>query len=110
VRLAFRKCSLSPVYRRDIPLSQGLWQRTITAEPEDRIDVFEQAAMLRYYDGRELLGDQRHYAGAIYLLGYCVELVLKVAYCRMVGVGPADPVWSNVQALTGRAPATVKHH
>jgi hypothetical protein len=87
-----------------------LWQRATQLEPDDTIGVFERAAEHRYYDGQELLGSGHRYAGSIYLLGYWVELVLKVAYCRMVGVGPADPIWRRINVLTGLAPRSVRHH
>ena len=91
-------------------ISPGYWQRVVAAEPDDTISTFEQASEVRYYDGQELLFQPDRLAGAIYLLGYCVELVLKVAYCRMVGVGPSDPVWNRYQALTGTSAGAVRHH
>jgi len=91
-------------------VSPGLWQRAKHAEPADTIDVFERAAEHRYYDGQELLRSGGRYSGAVYLLGYCVELVLKVAYCRMVGVGPSDPIWTRMNVLTGLAPKSIRHH
>lgn len=92
-------------------VSPGFWQRVIGNEPDDRIDVFERAAELRYYDGQELLlAPSARYAGAIYMLGYCVELVLKVAYCRMVGIHPSDDVWARFANITGLSPNLVRHH
>lgn len=91
-------------------LSAGFWPRATAIEPDDTVAVFERAAEVRYYDGQELLGSPGRLAGAVYLLGYCVELVLKTSYCKLVGIGPSDPVWSVINSIAGIAPSSVRHH
>ncbi len=47
----------------------------------------ERAAELRYYDGWALaVSGQGRYAGAVYLIGYAVEILLKTACYREMGV------------------------
>lgn len=88
----------------------GYWHRTELAEPTDTIDGLERAALLRYYDAQHLLGFSGRRAGAMYLLGYSVEMSLKAAYFRLIGVNPAETVWERYSAIVGLPPATIRHH
>jgi HEPN domain-containing protein len=55
------------------------------------IQTFRAAASLRYNEARRLAiaGDR---LAAIYLSGYAAEMLLKAAYFRLEGRGPADPI------------------
>lgn len=74
--------------------------------PETLSDVLL-AAEDRYLDAEELLVAQR-YDGAVYLLGYAVEMWLKVVCLRLRGIGPVDELkgalpplksWGSRQAV-----------
>jgi hypothetical protein len=54
----------------------------------DTLGKLEQAARRRYAEARQLQEDEP--LGAIYLFGYTVEMRLKVAYFRTVGLVPVS--------------------
>ena len=54
----------------------------------DTLGKLEQAARRRYAEARRLVADEP--LGAIYLFGYTVEMRLKAAYYRTVGLVPAS--------------------
>lgn len=60
-------------------------------EPNETWPTLHGAAWERYWDGMELAtcGQVRH-AGAIHLLGYVAEILLKVAFYRIVGYSPGQ--------------------
>jgi hypothetical protein len=60
----------------------------------DSIQEFEQARHDRLWDGLTLWiqGDGSNSAGSVYLLGYAVEMALKCAYFRLVGLRVSDPI------------------
>jgi len=60
----------------------------------DSIQEFEGARHDRMWDGMTLWleGHTDSAAGAVYLLGYCVEVALKCAYFRVLGLQISDPI------------------
>lgn len=56
----------------------------------DTLGKLEQAARRRYAEARQLVADEP--LGAIYLFGYTIEMRLKAAYYRTVGLLPASPL------------------
>ena|ERR1039458_9907426 len=56
----------------------------------DTLSKLERAARRRYAEARRLVAHER--LGAIYLFGYTVEMRLKAAYFRTVGLAPASPL------------------
>jgi hypothetical protein len=65
--------------------------RVQSIEAWDTWRGMESAADERFWDGVSLAkGDQPRRAGAIYLLGYVAEMVLKVAYFRFTGIPPSS--------------------
>lgn len=86
------------------------WQRVQAAQPEDSLFEFEKAADRRYYDAQMLRADPERWCGACYLLGYCVELCLKTAYLRLVGLQPTDPAWTEYERITQLHRRGVRHH
>ncbi len=70
------------------------------------IREFDLAATERYVDAMALAQAGRR-TGAVYLYGYVVEMLLKVAYFRVLGFGDADPInRSAMQAAVGESPAS----
>jgi hypothetical protein len=63
----------------------------------DSIQEFEKARHERLWDGVTLWveGHQESAAGAVYLLGYSVEMVLKCAYFRVLGLRVSDLITSH---------------
>ena len=57
----------------------------------DTLGKLESAARLRYREAQALQA-QGEQLGAIYLYGYSIEIRLKVAYYRTIGLGPATVV------------------
>jgi hypothetical protein len=57
----------------------------------DSLQGYERARTERLYDGLCLEYGERHF-GAVYLLGYSVEMTLKIAYFRLRGYGPAQSI------------------
>lgn len=72
----------------------------------DSIQEFEQARHDRLWDGLTLWSDghTNSPAGAVYLLGYSVEMMLKCAYFRVLGLGISDHI-GNQELKTARAKA-----
>ena len=64
----------------------------------DEVGIFAAAAEQRFFDALNLwpCGAGRR-LGAHYLFGYAVELSLKVAYFRFVGLSEQGYVWSLLQ-------------
>jgi len=56
----------------------------------DTLGKLEQAARRRYAEARRLTADEP--LGAIYLFGYTIEMRLKAAYYRVVGLGTAHHI------------------
>ena len=64
----------------------------------------EQAAAQRFWDALTLAtGDAGHEAGAIYLLGYVAEMLLKTAYFRVTGVPPSQNIAPHLTAARRNA-------
>jgi hypothetical protein len=59
----------------------------------DTLGKLEQAARRRYAEARRLVSHEP--LGAIYLFGYTVEMRLKAAYFRTVGLAPANILTSS---------------
>ena len=57
------------------------------------------AAEQRYWDGLALaLAGAGSETGALYLLGYVAEMLLKTAYFRVVGIPASDDIASHLRA------------
>ena len=64
----------------------------------------ELAAEQRYWDGLALaLADTGNETGALYLLGYVAEMLLKTAYFRLAGVPDADNIAPSLKAASNNA-------
>ncbi len=64
----------------------------------------ELAAEQRYWDGLTLAhADTGNETGALYLLGYVAEMLLKTAYFRVAGVPFADNVAPSLKAASNNA-------
>lgn len=64
--------------------------RLALAQPFETWPQMELAAEQRYWDGLTLaLGEAGSETGALYLLGYVVEMLLKTAYFRVTSIAPA---------------------
>lgn len=72
----------------------------------DSIQEFEQARQDRLWDGLTLWSDghPNSPSGAVYLLGYSVEMALKCAYFRFLGLRISDPI-TKAELSTARAKA-----
>ncbi len=66
----------------------------------DSIREFRAASQQRFRDAVSLVEKERRTA-AIYLWGYCVEMVLKAAYFRLIGYAEDQPI--TRPDLTGAA-------
>jgi hypothetical protein len=62
----------------------------------DTLGKLERAARRRFAEARKLAADEP--LGAIYLYGYSVEIRLKAAYFRTMGLGPSSPI-SQARAI-----------
>lgn len=72
----------------------------------DSIQEFEQARHDRLYDGLTLWSEGHDHspAGAVYLLGYTVEMALKCAYFRVLKLPISDPITgSELKTARGKA-------
>jgi len=72
----------------------------------DTLGKLEQAARRRFAEASNLIADEP--LGAIYLFGYTVEMRLKAAYFRTVGLAPATnlskfrkPAEAQIRSLLG---------
>jgi len=75
----------------------GLLARLNTLGPKETWPALHNAADERYWDGLELATcRQARHLGAIYLLGYVAEIVLKVAFFRVLG-------WPSKQSVDLKA-------
>ena len=64
----------------------------------------EAAARHRYLDGLLLAtSDRERLTGAMYLLGYVAEILVKTAYYRLRGVRPFDDVADELHGMRNRA-------
>lgn len=77
--------------------------RLVKLEPTETCETLESAAWQRYWDGFELATQQTQdrTTGALYLLGYVVEFVLKVGFFRIIGIPAGTPV--QLQAIKAHA-------
>lgn len=76
----------------------------------DSIQEFQGARHDRMWDGMTLWleGHTDSAAGAVYLLGYCVEMALKCAYFRVLGLQISDPITAlELRAAQAKAVATL---
>jgi hypothetical protein len=66
----------------------------VRLEPAETCETLESAAWERYWDGFELATQQTQDrpTGALYLLGYVVEVVLKVGFFRTTQIPPGTRV------------------
>lgn len=70
--------------------------------PHNSIREFTLAGLQRYRDGLRLIDAGRR-LGAIYLLGYSAEMLLKAAYFSHLGFGDTQPVQkSDLEAAVGK--------
>ncbi len=83
--------------------------RLSVAEPYETWSGMEQAATQRFWDALALAtAEAGHEAGAVYLLGYVAEMLIKTAYFRFVGVpagrdiAPALRIVRSHSLWTGR--------
>lgn len=64
----------------------------------------EDAALHRYWDGLALLtAGEPQPTGAVYLLGYTFEMLMKTAYYRFNGLGPHDNTGDLLRGMADRA-------
>jgi len=81
-----------------------LLARLAVAEPVETWPGMRQAAETRFWDGLALAaGESDHAAGAVYLLGYVAEMLLKTAYFRFVGVPPGENLAPHLRAVRAHA-------
>jgi hypothetical protein len=57
----------------------------------DTINNLKRAANERFEDADRLV-EQKRFLAALYLFGYCVEMVLAAAYYRSAGISPNMPI------------------
>ena len=78
--------------------------RLAVAEPFETWPGMEQAAAQRFWDSLALAtADAGHEAGAIYLLGYVAEMLLKTAYFRVTGVPSSQDIAPHLTAARRNA-------
>ena len=78
--------------------------RLILAEPFETWPLMELAAEQRYWDGLALaLADSGSETGALYLLGYVAEMLLKTAYFRIAGVPSGDDIAPSLKAASNNS-------
>ena len=80
---------------------------------KDTLGKLEQAATRRYAEAVNLAADEP--LGAIYLFGYTIEIRLKAAYYRTVGLIPASALdrksaETQIRALLGLTMGSVGHN
>lgn len=79
--------------------------RLAILEPVETCETMEFAAWERYWDGFELATsstDGRN-TGALYLLGYVAEIILKIGFFRTIGTPPGTHVYPLRKAITTHA-------
>lgn len=77
----------------------GLVARRRVVEPYETWPNMKAAAETRLWDALTLAaGDTERGAGAIYLMGYVAEILLKTAYCEFAKLAPNDPVYPFLRA------------
>jgi hypothetical protein len=70
----------------------------------DTWSELEAAAHLRYFDGLQLATSERErLTGALYMLGYVAEILVKTAYYRFRRLGPTDDVAGELKGMSARA-------
>lgn len=62
----------------------------------------EEAAAERYWDAIALAMEER-LTGAMYMLGYAFEMLVKCAYYRFIGLGPTDNVAPVLRGMKDKA-------
>lgn len=71
----------------------GFQSRLALLEPAETWPSMESAAWERFWDALELLtGTEKRNTGSLYLLGYVVEITLKVAFFRLRNWPTASPI------------------
>ncbi len=76
------------------------------ASPTDTWPELKAAADVRFEDGLVLATDRDpRTTGAVYLLGYVAEMLIKVSYYQVRGVPAANDVSAELSAIRGRAAA-----
>ena len=81
-----------------------LLTRLTIAEPVETWPGMKQAAERRLWDGLILaLGGPGYETGAIYLMGYVAEMLLKSAYFQVTGVPVAQNIASHLQGARTHA-------
>lgn len=74
------------------------------ATPKDTWGEMTQAAERHYWDGLTLaLAEHTQRVGAIYLLGYVAEILLKTAYYQIRRVRSNESVLAELRGMEGRA-------
>src|SRR5437016_4276672 len=70
----------------------------------DTWSELERAAISRYWDGLALaLGEAGHRTGAIYLLGYVAEMLIKTAYYRVRCIDALVNLQDELRGMPARA-------
>ena len=70
-------------------------------EPQT-VQQMELAANDRYWEARALMTTSGREGGGVYLFGYVAEMLLKTAYFRFDGAGPADLVQPRLAPAWGK--------
>ena len=78
-----------------------MWERLYALKPYDDLGDLERASVERYGDGWELLGTPRRELGAVYAMGYAVEMTLKCAIYELAGVVPGQDAFRALAAREG---------
>lgn len=82
----------------------GFQARLAALEPAETYGSMELAAAARYWDGLSLaINDRDRATGAVYLMGYTVEMLLKTAYYRARGLAPTDSVAAHLKGVRSQA-------
>lgn len=72
----------------------------------DTVAELDRASEHRYLDGIGLyLAHEFRSTGAVYVLGYVAEMLIKSAYYRVRGVGPCEDLRAELRGMEARAMA-----
>lgn len=83
-------------------------ERVNALEPNDTWAGFEASAEVHYFEAIHLMTDGWR-SGAIYLLGYVTELLLKAATFRALGIPPAQPLRRRARFPTATSVIILDH-
>lgn len=73
--------------------------RLALKQPFETWPLMELAGEQRYWDSLALaLADSGNETGALYLLGYVAEMLLKTAYFRVISLPPSDDIGPSLRA------------